>query len=88
MLWKLWLFFCGMFGLRFDGVLVIFREMYVRERIVSDHAEAIKLSSKGMHVVWTVADHDAEDSETLRRSGVVSRPAVKDKPMNMMMQYK
>jgi phage terminase large subunit len=59
-----------------DGRLWIVRERYVAGVIVEDHATAIKQATTGP-VLWTVADHDAEDRATLHRHGVITIPANK-----------
>jgi phage terminase large subunit len=60
-----------------DGRLWIWRERYVRNVIVADHAAAIK-SAPGPAPMWTAADHDAEDRATLHAAGIVTSPARKD----------
>jgi len=74
-------FVCLFAGVDEDGVLVVFDEIYRRERIVSEHAAEIKERAKVNPVWWTVADHDAEDAATLRHEGIMTRPAWKDRPM-------
>jgi len=74
-------FVCGWWGM-IDGMLLMYRERYVRGKIVADHARQIKRVSDGEHVTVTWADHDAEDSETLRREGVPTRKAKKDRPIS------
>lgn len=58
-----------------DGRLWIFRERYVSKVICEDHAKAIRKHKEP--VLWTVADHDAEDRATLNRHGVQTRAADK-----------
>ena len=64
-----------------DGELTIFDSIYRRNMLVSDHAARIKEKSAKMDVRWTVADHDAEDSATLKREGVRTRRAKKHRPI-------
>ncbi|MDH3376528.1 MAG: phage terminase large subunit [Gammaproteobacteria bacterium] len=74
-------FVCLFAGVDWDGRLVIYDEIYRTGRIVSDHAGEIMERSKVNTVWYTVCDHDAEDAATLRRDGVVTRPAWKDRPI-------
>ena len=74
-------FVCGWWGY-IDGTLLMYRERYVRGKIVADHARQIKKASEGERIAVTWADHDAEDAETLRREGVPSRRAKKDRPIS------
>lgn len=74
-------FTCGWWG-NIDGTLLMYRERYVRGKIVADHARQIKKVSDGEHIAITWADHDAEDAETLRREGVPTRRAKKDRPIS------
>lgn len=62
-----------------DGKLVMFREIYKTGEIIEDHAGRIKgLTPDGRQIEMTVADHDAEQVETLRRHGIESQSAKKD----------
>jgi len=74
-------FTCGWWGY-IDGTLLMYRERYVRGKIVADHARQIKKLSDGERIAVTWADHDAEDAETLRREGVPTRRAKKDRPIS------
>lgn len=57
--------------------LYVYREWYMSERLVEDHAKVIVELSRGENYVATVADHDREDRETLKRHGVSTQPADK-----------
>jgi len=74
-------FTCGWWGY-IDGTLLMYRERYVRGKIVADHAVQIKKASDGERISITYADHDAEDAETLRREGIPTRRAKKDRPIS------
>jgi len=74
-------FVCLFAGVDWDGRLIIYDEIYRTGRIVSEHAADIVERSKVNTVWYTVADHDAEDAATLRRDGIVTRPAWKDRPI-------
>jgi len=74
-------FVCGWWGM-VDGALLMYRERYVRGKIVADHARQIKRVSEGERISVTWADHDAEDAETLRREGIPTRKAKKDRPIS------
>ncbi len=52
-------------------------ELYTTELLVEDAAREITRRSKGLRIVATVADHDAEDRATLKRHGIPTRAAVK-----------
>jgi phage terminase large subunit len=57
--------------------LYVYREWYMSERLVEDHAKVIVELSRNESYVATVADHDREDRETLKRHGVSTQPADK-----------
>lgn len=62
-----------------DDELVLFRELYKREELVEDLAREIKANDpEKFPIERTFADHDAEDSATLRRHGVDTSKAKKD----------
>jgi phage terminase large subunit len=61
-----------------DGRLYLYREIYMTQRLVEDHARQILELDKGERIEFTVADHDAEDRATLERHGVPTVPAIKD----------
>lgn len=51
-----------------DGRLYLQKEIYSAQRLVEDHAEAIKAATKGDPRPWAVVcDHDAEGRATLER---------------------
>jgi phage terminase large subunit len=60
-----------------DGRLYLYRELYRTQRLVEDHAADIQRLSAQERIVFTVADHDAEDRATLHRHGIITRPANK-----------
>ena len=59
-----------------DGRLYLYREIYMSQRTVRDHAEVIKRYPE--RIEFTVADHDAEDRATLRQHGIPTMAAKKD----------
>lgn len=72
-------FVCQWFARSPDDTLVLFREIYETEQIMEDLAGRIKdLDPDGHRVKKTVADHDAEDRESLQRHGVPTSPAKKE----------
>lgn len=71
-------FVCQWWAVDPDGRMVLYREIYMSQRIVADHAKQIVRLSAGEKVEATVADHDLEDRETLHRAGVYTIPALKD----------
>lgn len=71
--------FCMLWGATDpDGRLYIYRELYHTQRTVKRHAAQIRDVSEGESYVCTVADHDAEDRETLREEGIPTVPARKE----------
>lgn len=60
-----------------DGRLYIYRERYRSGAIVEDHAAIMRREDAADSIVWTVADHDAEDRATLNRHGIPTLPARK-----------
>jgi PBSX family phage terminase large subunit len=60
-----------------DGRLYLYREIYMTQRTVAQHAIQIKALSDGEYIETTVCDHDAEDMATLRQNGIPTTPAIK-----------
>lgn len=61
-----------------DGALVMYREMYVTQKLVEDCAREIARRSRGEVFQKVITDHDAEDRKTLERHlKVRTRPARK-----------
>lgn len=77
-------FVCLWLAIDPDGRLYLYRELYRTKRIVADHAADILRLSAGETYEATVADHDAEDRETLRRCGVPTVAA--DKSLSVGIQ--
>lgn len=71
-------FVCDWFAVDPDGRLYLYRQIYRTQRIVEDHARDIMRLSAGERIEATIADHDAEDRETLRRHGIPTIPAKKE----------
>jgi phage terminase large subunit len=61
-----------------DDRMYLEREIYHTQRIVEDHAKAIKAMCVGKQIEAYVSDHDAEDRATLQRHGIATRAALKD----------
>lgn len=59
-----------------DGRLYIVDEHYQRKMLIEAHAEAIL--RRGDTVMWTVADHDAQDNAEMRAHGIATRNAQKE----------
>jgi PBSX family phage terminase large subunit len=70
-------FVCQWWAIDPDGRMYLYRELYMTGKIVADHAVKIKEFSEGERIEVTVADHDAEDRATLKRSGIKTEPAYK-----------
>lgn len=58
--------------------MILYREIYMSQRIVEDHARDIVRLSGSEEIEQTIADHDAEDSATMRRHGIWTIKAIKD----------
>lgn len=71
-------FVCLWFAEDPDGRLYLYREIYMTQRLVEDHARQILELSGRERIEYTLADHDAEDRATLERHGISTIPAVKD----------
>ncbi len=77
-------FVCGWWARDPDGRLICYREIYLTQKLVEDHAKDIKRLSR-----WgqdggdplpreIICDHDAEGRQTLERHlGLITRPAYK-----------
>lgn len=62
-----------------DGRLWVYRERYKAQCLVADHAKAIAAAEPDRPgLLWTVADHDAEDRATLEAGGIRTVAAKKD----------
>lgn len=72
-------FVCQYWAQSPDDEWVLFREIYQSEKLVEDLANRIlALTPDGRKVGRTVADHDAEQADVLKRHGVETMPAKKD----------
>lgn len=70
-------FVCQWWAMDGDGRLYLYRELYMSQRLVSDHARQILALTGDERIEVTVADHDAEDRATLHAAGVPTIPAQK-----------
>jgi len=70
-------FVCQWWALDGDSRMYLYRELYMTQRTVDEHATQILALSKGETYIATVADHDAEDRATLAKRGIVTIPAYK-----------
>jgi phage terminase large subunit len=71
-------FVCQWWAVDHDGRMYRYREIYYTQRLVEDHARLINELSVGERYETTVCDHDAEDSATLRRYGIITEHAHKE----------
>lgn len=71
-------FVCQWWAVDGDGRMYLYREIYMSQRLVEDHAVQIRAYSANEHIEATVADHDAEDRATLERHGITTQPAIKE----------
>ncbi len=61
-----------------DGRMYLYREIYMTNRIVQDHAKQIIELSEGEDIEAYVTDHDSEDRATLEKAGIPTTKAIKD----------
>lgn len=71
-------FVCQWWACDPDGRWFRYREIYMTNRTVRQHAKQIRALSVGERIETTIADHDAEDIATLTEEGIPSMLAVKD----------
>ena len=86
-------FVCQWWAIDGDGRMYLYREIYMSQRIVEDHAKKIKEvegwfvendageieeNPEKEKIETSISDHDAEDRATLHRYGIITRPATKD----------
>ncbi len=71
-------FVCQWWAVDPDGRMYRYREIYMSQRLVEDHATQIRALSEGEAIETTVCDHDAEDRATLERHGIPTIAAKKD----------
>lgn len=71
-------FSCSWWAEDHDGRLYLYRQIYMTQRTVKAHAGQINRLSEGETIVFTVADHDAEDRATLHENGIPTIAAIKD----------
>lgn len=72
-----------------SDVWVLVAQIYKSMRVVEDHAVQIRDVSRGMGFrPYTFCDHDAEDAATLRKHGVATRNAFKDRRWGQQAVYK
>ena len=65
-----------------DEQLLFYKCHYKKGVIFSEQAQTIQeMTHPRTPVIWTVADHDAEGNATLRKEGLRTRNAKKDKPI-------
>jgi PBSX family phage terminase large subunit len=70
-------FVCQWWAVDPDGRLIMYREIYMTGRTVRVHAAQITKESAGETYQDTIADHDAEDRETLSEEGIATTAAEK-----------
>lgn len=71
-------FVCQWWALDHDDRMYLYREIYMSQRLVEDHARQIVALTGNEVIEATVADHDAEDRATLHRHGVHTIAAQKE----------
>lgn len=71
-------FVCLWIAVDNDGRAYVYREIYRTKRRVEEHAAQIRRLTGSERIEVTVADHDAEDRDTLHAHGVSTIKAKKD----------
>lgn len=71
-------FTCQWWALDDDDRAYLYREWYQTQKLVEEHARRINELSEGENILFTVADHDAEDRATLHKYGIPTISAKKD----------
>ena len=70
-------FVCLWFAITDDGTLIKYREIYMTNRLVEDHAEQIKALSAGEIISYYITDHGAQENLILEKCGIA--PTLADK---------
>lgn len=70
-------FVCQWWAIDGDGRMYLYRELYMSQQTVRNHARAINQLTGRERITATVADHDAEDRATLAENGIDTEPADK-----------
>jgi len=70
-------FVCQWWAIDPDGRAYRYREIYMSQRLVSDHAKLIVALSEGESIETTICDWDREGRETLEAEGIPNIPADK-----------
>ena len=69
---------CQWWAIDPDGRMYLYREIYMTQRTIDEHAPLINRLSEGESIEQTICDHDAEDRATLERHGIYNISATKD----------
>ena len=70
-------FVCQWWAVCPDGKMYLYKEIFYTGKTVAAHAQRIKELSQGENILYTLADHDAEDNATLQENGIRTRLANK-----------
>lgn len=70
-------FVCQWWAIDGDGRMYLYREWYMSQRTIEEHAPIITRYSDGETYEATISDHDAEDRATLERHGISTIAAYK-----------
>jgi phage terminase large subunit len=71
-------FVCQWWALDDDDRMYLYREIYMTQRTVAEHAPLILKLSANERIEQTICDHDAEDRATLVQCGIPNVAAMKD----------
>lgn len=71
-------FVCQWWALGDDDRMYLYREIYMTQRTVAEHAPLILKLSANERIEQTICDHDAEDRATLVQCGIPNVAAMKD----------
>ena len=71
-------FVCQWWAVDDDGRMFMYREIYMTNRLVRDHAKQIRYYSRAEHIYDTVCDHDSENRMSLEEEGIFTTLAYKE----------
>lgn len=70
-------FVCQWWAIDDDGRMYMYREIYMSQRLTSEHADLINALSEGENIEDTICDHDAQERAVLESKGIWTMPADK-----------
>ena len=81
-------FVCQWWAVDDEHRMYLYREIYMSNVHIEEHAHKIKELSEGEEILYTVVDYEAKsDIETLHRHGIWTDPADKEKAFGIQLMY-